>query len=65
MSDLPHRNPVSARFLGAVPHNLRWLTIYDRISAQAHSFLAWWLCTDKVMVELSGCRVVVEEELAK
>jgi hypothetical protein len=33
LSDLPHLTPVFARFLGAVPHELRWLVVYDRISA--------------------------------
>ena len=32
LSDLPHRNPVFACFLGAAPHGLRWLAVYDRIS---------------------------------
>ena len=32
LSDLPHLNPVFVCFLGAVPHGLRWLVVYDRIS---------------------------------
>jgi hypothetical protein len=35
LSDLPHWNPVFACFLGAVPHGLRWLAIYDRMSENA------------------------------